>query len=206
MQKPQLTVEHQLTEHQLLIHIVGNRLFAALLVALAIAVVWSSVVYFADSLDGGSAPVVLFIGVLGGLIGLQNRLVRLGDADLLLLAKSTTYLLLAPLVGGFLAVLLYILFISGLLQGDLFPNFTADAVATPDSAANDENSADLNGISRIFRIHGDGPEDYAKLIFWCFLAGFSERFVTNLMGRFEHSAIASVPGGESSDADRVSER
>lgn len=239
MHLPELSIDRGLSNRQQLIRIVGNRLFLALTIALVLAIAWVIAVYGKPNV--GALPAVLFVGVVGGLIGLQNRLVTLTDADLLLLAKSTTYLLLAPLVGGFLAVLLFVLFISGLLQGDIFPKFSPDAVTTEvvkvdsnrstraagaetvetaiesgavlsaetDSVGADgpismnsngtvadkeaaESDQKSHGIERIFKIHGDGPEDYAKLIFWCFLAGFSERFVTNIMSRFENTAAKSA--------------
>jgi hypothetical protein len=31
-------------------------------------------------------------------------------------------------------------------------------------------------------------DDAARLVFWCFLAGYSEKFVTNIISRFESGA------------------
>lgn len=198
---PEFSIERALNDRQQLIRIVGNRLFVTLLIALAIGMSWTFYVFGDGKVSAGAAPAVWFVGVLGGLIGLQNRLATLGEDDLLLLAKSITYLLLAPLVGGFLAILLYVLFISGLLEGDLFPNFSADPAEpagsdTGGTASTGKEAATSDGISKIFHIHGNTPDDYAKLIFWSFLAGFSERFVTNIMGRFENSATSSVPASK----------
>jgi hypothetical protein len=97
--------------------------------------------------------------------------------DLLLLARSWVYILLSPLVGGVLALLLYILFISGLVEGDLFPRFEADA----DVSRGD----DSNSLMALVRVHAASYEDYAKLVFWSFLGGYSEKFVTNIISRFE---------------------
>ena len=40
----------------------------------------------------------------------------------------------------------------------------------------------------LFQVQGVGYKDYAKLIFWCFLAGYSESFVTNIISRFESTS------------------
>lgn len=126
-----------------------------------------------------SAPMAAFAaGVIGGFVGLQRRLKKMSDEDLTLLARSWVYVCLSPLVGGILAVVVYILFISGLLAGDLFPKFVADPHAVDGKP---------RGLAVIFAIHGEAA-DYAKMMFWSFIAGFSERFATDIISRFESSA------------------
>ncbi len=127
-----------------------------------------------------SPPLAAFTaGVIGGFVGLQRRLKKMPDDDLALLAQSWVYVCLSPLAGGILAVVTYILFVSHLLAGDLFPNFV------PDVAASSGKSA--NGLAAIFAIHGNAA-DYGKMLFWSFIAGFSERFATDIISRFESSA------------------
>lgn len=173
-----------LTLRQTMIRSVGHRLFVLLVLSMVCMAVWSSYVYFcvivseecAKNTDtvGALLPVV-FVGVLGGIISLQKRLNKMPVADLLLLRNSFPFLLLAPLVGGFLATMLYLLFIGELLKGGLFPTFVPDADADPSS----------QGMASVLKVHGETVQDYGKLLFWCFVAGFSERFVTNLIGHFE---------------------
>ena len=91
------------------------------------------------------------------------------------MSKSWVFSFLSPLVGGILATLTYVLFISGLLTGDLFPKFVSDKLPSA-----------VQGIEILFNIHGEAT-DYAKLIFWCFLAGYSERFATDILAHFESS-------------------
>jgi len=86
------------------------------------------------------------------------------------------------MVGGILALLLFVLFLSGLLSGQLFPHFVPDA---PDQTAKD--------LSSVFTAHGEHYQEYAKLVFWSFVAGFSERFVTDVISRFEGTAIKQLP-------------
>ena len=123
-----------------------------------------------------TAPMAAFVvGVIGGFVGLQRRLKALSEDDLTLLANSWVSVSLSPLVGGILAVVTYVLFVSGLLAGDLFPKFVPDAQPATGS---------LKGLAVIFAVHGEAV-DYAKMLFWCFVAGFSERFATDIISRFE---------------------
>jgi hypothetical protein len=129
--------------------------------------------YWFGAVIVGAVPMMtLLVGALGGFVGLQKRLGQLANEDLALLSKSWVYTFLSPLVGGILALLTYVLFISGLLSGDLFPKFVADKDVTAD------------GIEVLFAIQGQAA-DYAKLIFWCFLSGYSERFATDILSQFE---------------------
>ena len=121
----------------------------------------------------------VFIGAGGGLIALQRRLKQFSIEDLQLLSSSWIYITLAPLVGGLLAFVLYMLFLSNLLDGQLFPKFVPDSGIDPETQ---------NSFFVLFKTHGDGPEAYAKLIFWSFVAGFSERFVIDIINRFQRNA------------------
>ena len=123
-----------------------------------------------------TAPIAAFFaGVIGGFVGLQRRLKSMSSDDLLLLAHSWVYVWISPIVGGVLAVVLYVLFISNLVSGDLFPTFIAD----------DLNGKVLNkNFSIVFAVHGEAV-DYAKMMFWSFVAGFSERFVTDIISKFD---------------------
>jgi hypothetical protein len=68
------------------------------------------------------------------------------------------------------------------LSGDLFPHFIPDLPTSPET-----------GFASVFLQHAKDHQEYAKLIFWCFVAGFSERFVTDVIGRFEGTAIKDAP-------------
>ena len=171
-----LSSQITLSEKQEMIRIISNRLFMALLLLLLIAVLVGFLTFrFGDSIVGATNFMVLLCGAIGGFISLQRRLKSFEHDDLALLARSWIYVLLSPLVGGILALLLFFLFMAGLLQGDLFPGF--------------KETEDMNsGLGTLFEVRGNNHTDYAKLIFWCFLAGFSESFVTNIISRFETSA------------------
>ena len=117
--------------------------------------------------------VVMVFGICGGFISVQRRLKSFNDEDLELLASSWPYVFLAPLTGGVLAVVIYLLFISGLLTGALFPTFDP-----PETG---------KGFTRLLETVAHGPSDYAKVMFWAFVAGFSESFVTDIIGNFTKS-------------------
>ena len=117
---------------------------------------------------------VFFVGFVGGFVGLQRRLKSLPADELTLLANSWICIVLSPIAGAILAELVYVLFISGLLAGDMFPQFVADS-GTPTHF----------GFRSVFQVHCPSPSDYAKVVFWSFVAGFSERFATNIVGQFE---------------------
>ncbi len=169
--KPPLTPERM----QLLI-CVSNRLLMALGMLMALLIPGALLTYWFGAVIVGAVPMMtLLVGALGGFVGLQKRLGQLANEDLTLLSKSWVYTFLSPLVGGILATLTYVLFISGLLTGDLFPKFVSDKLPSA-----------VQGIEILFSIHGQAT-DYAKLIFWCFLAGYSERFATDILAHFESS-------------------
>lgn len=161
------------------IRTISNRLARALSILVVLFVPGAIYTYLEPDNVLISAPMAAFAaGVIGGFVGLQRRLKRMSEEDLALLSNSWVYVCLSPLVGGILAVVVYVLFVSGLLAGDLFPKFLPD-----DPPA----SGRPQGLAALFAIHG-GPADYAKMLFWSFVAGFSERFATDIVSRFETSA------------------
>ncbi|WP_158968431.1 hypothetical protein [Paraglaciecola sp. L3A3] len=155
---------------------ISNRLATALGLLIVIIFVGALVAYWYD--DIVTAPIAaLFAGIIGGFVGLQRRLKSMSTDDLMLLAHSWVYVWISPVVGGVLAVVLYVLFISTLVSGDLFPMFVPDEVAP--------GLVESKGFSIIFDVHGEAV-DYAKMMFWSFIAGFSERFVTDIISKFEN--------------------
>ena len=131
--------------------------------------------------SAGLTPMmVFFIGVLGGYVSLQRRLKTFSDFDLHLIANSWIYTLLAPFVGGLLAILLLYIFVGGLFSGPLFPEFKPSTLVGDDMARED-------GFISVFFV-GAAPAAYGRLIFWSFVAGFSERFVLDVVSQFEAKA------------------
>jgi hypothetical protein len=161
---------------------VTRRLFISIFVLLIVSLTAMTLAVVSGS-QFVTPVFVVMSGFIGGFVGLQRRLKDLTVEDLQLIARSGIYTWLSPLVGGVLALLVYVLFLSDLLSGQLFPRFVPDATAQPQA-----------GFVSVFHQHGASYQDYAKLVFWSFVAGFSERFVTDVIGRFEGAAIKNVPG------------
>ncbi len=184
--KSLLSTKIELNQRQEMIRVISNRLFVALLVLVVITTVFAYYTYTEHYLTvGGTIWMVLLCGAIGGFISLQRRLKNLTPDDLVLLTRSWVYVLLSPLAGGVLATLLYFLFVSNLLDGDLFPQFVSVAATDASTATDVTGDPSLTGVSMLFQVRGEAYTDYAKLIFWCFLAGYSESFVTNMISQFE---------------------
>jgi hypothetical protein len=141
---------------------VSNRLVWSLAALVAVGIPGALV---ADS-NGTSVPTpvaVLFVGFVGGFVGLHRGLKTLPAEDLTLLANSWVCIALSPIAGAILAELVYVLFISRLLAGNMFPIFKPD-----------NPGETMPGLRAVFEVHRASASDYAKVLFWSFVAGFSE--------------------------------
>jgi hypothetical protein len=118
-------------------------------------------------------------GIIGGFVSIQQRLKQIGTEELSLLSESWATILVVPIYGGIFALVLYVLFISGLIQGHLFPQFYMPEFDNPPS---NQNIVDL--LSMTYPAQGS---DLAKLIFWSFVSGFSERFVPQIIHKVSSS-------------------
>jgi len=90
----------------------------------------------------------------------------------------TIQIYVSPFIGGVFATVLYGIFIGGLIQGSLFPEFSADKQA-------------FKGFKE-FAINAvpNSNADMAKAIVWAFIAGFSEGFVPNFISKLTKEAEA----------------
>ncbi len=119
-------------------------------------------------------PVIcLVFGVLGGFMSLEQRLGRLPAEAHDLLSGSWFQVVLRPLYGGIFALVAYILLLSGLVTSAIFPVFVYPSF--PET-----------GITPLYfmlfltdTVPASGP-DFAKLLFWSFAAGFSERLIPQI--------------------------
>jgi len=163
-----------------------------ILVALLVAIIALSTIPTGDgkSAKFGLPLILLVIGNIGSYVGVHKDLNLLSDEDIAKLSRTWTGLLVPSLIGGILALVLYLIFLSGLLQGDLFPEFTPD---------NDDPNANENkDFSAIFAQHAEGGmKDYAKLMFWGFVAGFNQKYVVDIIDSIK--SRGTVVSGESID-------
>ncbi len=113
-------------------------------------------------------------GLIGGFVSIQQRLKKLGDEELELLARSWFQILLIPIYGGIFSLVLYIGFLSEIIKGPLFPHFLILEFKGP--MPTDEDV--LKFLQTTLPASG---QELAKLLFWSFVAGFSERFVPQLL-------------------------
>jgi hypothetical protein len=82
------------------------------------------------------------------------------------------YSFVPALVGMIGAIVLYLIFAGGLLKGDLFPEFHCSVF---------DGCGDFHGF--VTNWSPNGPAASAKAIVWGFIAGFSERFVPDILNR-----------------------
>jgi len=115
------------------------------------------------------------LGVLGGFVSIQQRLKRMKKPDKELLVSSWPSTIVAPVFGGVLALVLYLVFLTDAVEGFLFPEFDVPEFAERVSQQN---------IADFFRLtYPNSAKDFAKASLWFFIAGYSERFVPHLIDR-----------------------
>lgn len=88
--------------------------------------------------------------------------------------KVIVFSLIPPLIGGIAAVVLYGIFASGMLEGNLFPRFGYE----------DKTMIKDNFLQIVSNWKPVEATDYIKSIVWGFIAGFSERFVPGILDGF----------------------
>lgn len=115
-------------------------------------------------------------GLVGGFVSIQQRIKNFGDEELELLSSSWYQILLIPVYGGIFALVLYLGFLSDIVSGPLFPHFTGPEFSKPIPQTQD--------LVAFFReTYPATGSDLAKFLFWSFVAGFSERFVPQILNK-----------------------
>lgn len=116
---------------------------------------------------------VFTCGAIGGFVSIQQRMFKMKPAEIYALSRSWCRTLLVPTYGGIFALVLYLLFFSGMIRGHMFPDFyIPPAPEVPD----------VQYLREFFRNNlPKTGEDFAKVMFWSFAAGFCERLVPQVV-------------------------
>ena len=120
------------------------------------------------------------LGIIGGFVSIQQRMNRIQDDELEMLSKSWFQIALIPVFGGVFSVLLYCVFLSDIITGDLFPDFYVPLA--------EKGVPDTQFMIELFsETYPDSGQSLAKFLFWSFVAGFSERLVPQIITRVTDS-------------------
>jgi hypothetical protein len=130
-----------------------------------------------------SFPIAFIVGCLGASIRLIQRLSSQKPEVQKHLTSNWSSTLMPFMYGGMMAAVAYLLFMAKILTGDagggllttnVFPTFNEP------QAANDTLS-----LNTILAIRPSSVKDFAKLLVWCFLAGYSEMFIERILNFLE---------------------
>ncbi len=121
-------------------------------------------------------------GVTGAFLSATNRIQRLSVSrelarNAVVLKNTAVQLRWVPVTGMVSACVFAMLVWGGLLQGDLFPGSVTDGSSAAVGALGGAKVASLPLSAMLF------SSNFAKLMVWCFLAGFSERLVPDMLDR-----------------------
>lgn len=122
--------------------------------------------------EGNSYLVLLVFasGVLGGFVSIQQRLPKISSEELRILSNSYFSITLIPVNGGIFALILMLMFAGNIIQGQLFPTYSPIEI---------HNTGDYH--TWLTQGYPKCGADIAKLLFWSFVAGFSERLVPQII-------------------------
>jgi hypothetical protein len=153
------------------------------------------------------APLTMFLGAAGAFVSLQRRIQSIptsGDPifNIFALEEGMASVYLSPVSGALFAMLAYLLFTSGYLQGEIFPKFKEKENAP---AAPPVTHSLMTGYLR--EMEPATTADLAKLLIWAFVAGFAERLIPDTLNRLIVRKLDSVVNvGTSSGPARPSLR
>jgi len=132
-------------------------------------------------------PLLVFLsGSLGGVISNYQRISKIYENEVqentISLTEHQSLIAIAqiyvtPLIGGIFGILLYAIFLTGIIQ-----HITFDLALLPKITTSVDN--DFKGIVKLFNSTGPARnKDAILIIIWAFVAGFSEKMVPNFLDK-----------------------
>lgn len=171
-----------------------RRLSLILLSALAATFALAVTLYIFPS-HMGTLLFALLAGGMGAGVSLARGSAGLGEAELNTLLRSPWNLAVVEVVAAVMAGIVYLLFLAGILTGDgggglftsnLFPKFSGPTAP----------AETLLDIRTVLQIRPASIQDFGKLVIWCFVAGYSDKFAPNILGVLENRASNRDDNGE----------
>lgn len=133
------------------------------------------------------------IGVIGGFVSLQQRLRKLSSEEVGMLSASWANVIISPLFGGIFALLFYLISLSSLVDGELFPSYFI-----PDFGEQPTTERVKNFLLLTYPASG---ADFAKVAVWSFAAGYSERLIPDIMKSTLGISNSAARGASTSEAE-----
>ncbi|MES1240019.1 MAG: hypothetical protein ABUT39_00230 [Acidobacteriota bacterium] len=129
---------------------------------------------------------VALAGMTGSLISLLQRLQSVPNeqkraVSLIGIKYGTALILQSLMTGAIFAFLMLLIFGGGIVEGDLFPKLGWV-----------DGKTFLQGLAGTFEKGGE----LASLLIWCFLAGFAERLVPDVLDRLASKPSVSLKNGK----------
>lgn len=149
-------------------------------IAIALALVVTAMTSAAFLARAGLVPwtTLFFIaGTVGGVVNSFRRIQKLSLAQIKKPSQMTGWLVtiqiyVSPFVGGVFAIVLYLIFMSGLVNGALFPAF---------QSVDQKAFTTFRDFAALAMPATNA--DMAKAMVWSFIAGFSEGLVPNFISK-----------------------
>lgn len=159
-------------------------------IAIAIGLVVTAMASAAFLAKAGLIPwttLIFIAGTVGGVVNSFRRIQKLSMSHARKTNPMTGWLVtiqiyVSPFVGGVFAIVLYLVFMSGLVKGALFPEF---------QSAN-ETFTTFRAFAALTMPAQNA--DMAKAVVWAFIAGFSEGLVPNFISKITKEANQDSPG------------
>jgi len=140
------------------------------------AVTVLSAILAKGSLSKGILFEEMLAGVIGGYTSSFIRMYKTEPgkdlvASIQTLRNGVAGLIEKPLLGGIFALVLHLLFVSKALTGGMFPLLSIKELGSNSGTFNDWFTGTVVATSA----------DFAKVLLWCFIGGFVERFVPDVL-------------------------